>query len=149
MKVKNLILQSIAFAIVVFLLSGSVGFNVDFHYCGGELKSYDFFGKAESCHKKDGVFCPVHQKMMIMGNADKFDCCENESVYFKSDQNLQVQFPVAAIDLQFEKPLMPFVLPISFFQKTRLGKNYHPPPDPDPPPRQRKDVLVWNQSFLC
>lgn len=143
MKVR--IFQSVAFIMAVLLLVASVGFNADFHYCGGELKSFSFIGKAESCHKNTTKPCPIHQKMMITGN---FNCCNNETVYFHSDQDLQYQVQTVAKDYQFEKLIINTILPISFFQKTRIDLNFHPPPDPDPP-RQREDMQVWNQFFLC
>ena len=60
----------IALMMAFLMFFTSAGFTMDMHYCGGELKSVSFFGKAKTCHdmagenetpKKD---CPHHKKMM-------------------------------------------------------------------------------------
>lgn len=146
---KKTILRGVAFTMAVLLFATSVGFCVDFHYCKGELKSFSFIGKAQSCHANAAKPCPVHQKMMIMEGEQKFDCCNNETVFIQSDQDIQFHPTVIANDIQFEDILPSTFDYFSFFEKIALGKEIHPPPNPDPPPLIKEDLQIWNQIFRC
>ena len=83
--------------LIPVLLIASVGYSVDFHYCQGNLKSFSFTGKAESCHIiKDGKSkssCPFHSYLPEKDGNESIlakSCCENQTHQFNSDidQNL-------------------------------------------------------------
>ena len=80
----------IAFCLVALVFISSAGITVDFHYCNGELKSYNLIGKAKPCHEPTLKQCPFHKKMMVNNN-DKKGCCENKAVHFQSDQDQKIE----------------------------------------------------------
>ena len=75
------------------VLMTSVGISVDMHYCGGELKTVNFFGKAKSCHNEAaGIICPHHAKQHLAdakhtNSVTKKSCCENKLQHFQADQD--------------------------------------------------------------
>ena len=65
MKSTSITYRIIALTMAFLMFFTSVGFTVDMHYCQGKLKTFNFFGKAKSCHEvgegmKD---CPFHAQM--------------------------------------------------------------------------------------
>lgn len=82
----------------------SVGLSVDMHYCQGKLKTFNFFGKAKSCHDMgEGMKnCPSHAKMKKANESDgstinKKDCCSNKIFHFQSDQDQPSQVDNAIV----------------------------------------------------
>lgn len=62
-----------ALFLAILMLFSTVGFSLDIHYCGGKVKSFSFYGKAETCKmmsKTSTVSCH---------NASKKTCSQNES----------------------------------------------------------------------
>ena len=41
--------RALAMFMAFLMFSSSIGFSMDIHYCGDELKSFSFFGDAEAC----------------------------------------------------------------------------------------------------
>lgn len=48
--------RPIALLMAILLLTSSVSFAVDMHFCKGELKSISFWGKAPSCHEQAAAY---------------------------------------------------------------------------------------------
>lgn len=135
----------------MLMLVTSVGLNIDMHYCQGELKTFNLFGKAKSCHQLAQMkHCSKAKKSCHAPKADmasqecKKDCCNNESIYAALDADLvQIQTTeysdsdLSTISLkQVDTGNLPLVL------KTSLhAQNYRPPP-------LIRDIPVLIQSFL-
>ena len=80
---------ALSLALLMFLTS-MVGL-VDVHYCGGHIKSLNFFGKAKACYEMAATKqCPNHpQPTTIASTPDthKKNCCSNQSFLFQADQD--------------------------------------------------------------
>lgn len=143
-----------ALTMAFLMFFSSAGFAMDMHYCGGELKSISFFGKAKNCHeiaKEDEAAmkdCP-HQKKMMTEKKDCSEaknCCSNKTVRLQSDQDHQLQ----TADFVVTKQLKQFVIAyVSVF----LGGDFDLKWEVTPyahykPPLIRKDIPVLHQTFL-
>ncbi len=151
---KTLCLSYRIFALTLALLMfvTSVGFSIDMHYCQGQLKSFCFFGKAESCHEMAETtpikICPHHQKMMVQKEGcsiDKKDCCKNRTLHIQSDQDLQVQTSNLILDKQLQQFVIAYVMAFitDFDLKTGTPSFAH-----YKPPLIWRDIPVLNQTFL-
>ena len=127
---------------------------MDMHYCGGELKSISFFGKAKNCHeiaKEDEAAmkdCP-HQKKMMTGKKDCSEaknCCSNKTVRLQSDQDHQLQTADFAVSKQLKQFVVAYVAVFfadDFVLECEAANfaHYKPPLIP-------KDIPVLHQTFL-
>ena len=133
-------------AALIFITS--VGFTVDMHYCGGQLKSFSFIGKAKSCHEKAMVQCPHHKKMMAQSKDNTVDtknCCNNKTLHFQADQDKQIQH----YDFQLNQPLQHFVKSlVRVFFTNRVVEKETPAFAHYKPPLISRDIPVLIQSFL-
>jgi len=84
----------IAMTMALLMFFTSFGFSVDMHYCQGQLKTVNFFGKAKSCYEvgKGMKNCPNHadknENVKSEGPAtNKKSCCNNNTVHFQNDQD--------------------------------------------------------------
>lgn len=145
------IYRPIALLMAILLLTSSVSFAVDMHFCKGELKSISFWGKAPSCHEQAAakITCPHHQKMMLEQGAaalEKSNCCDNQTVQVEADHERQSQ---TAAELELNSSLQYFLIAYttSLFPAEDIARtparylNYKPPLLP-------RDILVLTQSFL-
>ena len=135
----------------LLLLTSSVSFAVDMHFCKGELKSISFWGKAPSCHEQAvaKVSCPHHRKMIAeKGKAalEKSNCCNNQTVQVEADHERQTQ---TAMELELNPSLQYFLMAytVSLLPAEDVARtlapylNYKPPLIP-------RDIPVLLQSFL-
>ena len=128
------------------MLFSSTSFAIDMHYCGGELKSINLFGKAKTCHElssdseKPMNDCPHHKKMMVDKKTCPEDkgCCSNKTVQLESDQDHKVQ----ANDILISKQLKQFVETDYKLEREAANFAYYRPP------LIQKDIPVLNQAFL-
>lgn len=150
MRSTNITYRIIAFTMAFLMFFTSVGFNVDMHYCQGELKHFNFFGKAKSCHEvEEGMKdCPHHKKMMEEKSSStqaisKKDCCQNKILHFQSNQT-QLNHTVT-MSPQLQSFLFAFVgtfLNFSVIKTEKLAyAHYKPPLVP-------KDIYVLLETFL-
>lgn len=144
----------VALMMAFLMFFSSAGFAMDMHYCGGELKSVSFFGKAKNCHEMAGESdatmknCPHHKKMIADKKSCSEDknCCSNKTLHFQSDQDHQLQ----TADFVVTKQLKQFVIAyVSVF----LGGDFDLKWEVTPyahykPPLIRKDIPVLHQTFL-
>ena len=149
----------IALTMAFLLFTSSVGFSIDMHYCQGELKSFSFLGKAETCHDKQKVApkpkgCKHHQKMNAQKmeqenkncSMDEKNCCENKTMYFQANLDEQTQashFIVSAQVQQFVAAYVnTFVLnDFSIESETTTFLDYQSP-------LIARDIHVLVESFL-
>lgn len=143
-----------ALTLALMMFTTSVGLAVDMHYCGGQLKTTSFFGKAKACHDmgdaetSSRLTCPLHQILQNEHKGyviDKPDCCQNKSLHIQldQDQNIQVE------GLTISKPLQQLIsaIVVTFFTDLRSDQpkpvyaHYRPPLIP-------RDIPVLVQSFL-
>lgn len=134
----------IAYSLVVLMITTSLGYAVDLHFCSGALKNFSFFGKAENCHQKM-QYCPHHGSMMVM-DSDQ-GCCDNEIVII---DNLDVDYLSATsfvYDVAIINTLHPFSLeesPLDGTTSADLITDYlH-----FKPPLPAKSRAILFQSFL-
>ena len=76
--------------LALMVLVSSLSYNIDFHYCQGQLKSFSLFGKAKNCHEMASKMASCHhhkEKSDDSSSCSEEDnnCCNNETVHFESD----------------------------------------------------------------
>lgn len=143
-----------ALSLALLMLCTSVGLAVNMHYCGGQLKTINLFGKAQTCHQAKKVKapmydCPMHRQLQSEEQGcmlDNSDCCQNKSLHIQLHQDQNIQIEGSTIS----KPLQQFITAYvqSFFcfgiepaYKSILLTEYRPPSIP-------RDIPVLVQSFL-
>ena len=153
MKSTSITYRIIALTMAFLMFFTSVGFTVDMHYCQGKLKTFNFFGKAKSCHDMgEGMKdCPFHAQMNETNKSEgstisKKGCCSNKTLHFQSDQDHQLQ----TADFVVTKQLKQFVIAyVSVFlgedfdlkREVIAFARYKPPLIP-------RDIPVLHQAFL-
>lgn len=154
MKVIKSTYHLIALMMAFLMFFTSAGFTMDMHYCGGELKSVSFFGKAKTCHDMVGENeaplknCPHHKKMMAekKGCSEDKDCCSNKTVKLQSDQDQKIQTNDFVVNKQLKQFVIAYVA-VFFADDFDLQReattftHYKPPLIP-------RDIPVLNQTFL-
>ncbi len=134
----------------MLILISSTDYIVDFHYCQGDLKSFNLFGKAKNCHEiADKVkSCKHHQKKNIDNKAcveDNKNCCNNKSVNFDSNNDNQF-FNSDYLSLDFSSfAVIPKLL---VFTNHEIVLEYKIPFEHYKPPLVQKDMRVLFESFL-
>lgn len=75
--------------IALMVLVSSMSYTIDFHYCQGQLKSFNIFGKAKNCHELSSKMPTCHKKMdqenYLSCSAKANDCCNNKTVHVESE----------------------------------------------------------------
>lgn len=143
----------IALTMAFLMFFTSVGFTVDMHYCQGELKTFNFFGKAKSCHEmgqgmKD---CPFHAQMKQANKSEdstinKKGCCSNKTLNFQYDQDQQYQVDNAVvISPQLEYFVIAFV---EVFINSSVVETNKPSFALYKPPLIPRDIYVLLETYL-
>ena len=151
MKKINRTYRIFALTMAFVMFATSVNLAIDLHFCQGQLKSYSFFGKAETCHdmKAEAMTnCPHHQKMMEESEGcsmDKEGCCDNKSVHIQSDNDQVNSSSEFAVSQELQQFVVAFVE--VFFQSVFIEKTT-PTYQSYQPPIVLKDIPVLHQSFL-
>lgn len=155
MNFLRTIYRFFALTMAFLMFFTSVGFAMDMHYCGGQLKSVSFFGKAKTCHDiaeesetpmmKD---CPHHKKMMAenKGCSEDKDCCSNKTVHLQSDQVQKNQTNDFVVSKELKQFAIAYVT-VFFaddFNLEREAANF----GHYKPPLIQRDIPVLNQTFL-
>lgn len=149
MKSINNTYRFFALFMAFMMFVTSVGYAVDMHYCKGELKSFNFFGKAKSCHEVTSMKnCPFHQEMSEQhteSSMEKKGCCENKTHWVQSDQDQQVQTSGFVLKNHLQQFIIAYVHVFfldNVIQKKSLSFALYKPP------LIQRDVPVLFQSFL-
>jgi len=136
----------------VLMLFSTVGFSLDVHYCGGKVKSFSFYGKAETCKmmsQTDAPSCHMdskktcHQKQSNASFSKK-GCCDKKTFTL---QNLDVSKVVngiewATADLQL---ITVYILANFNLFQTEVSKTIY---SVYSPPVLNHDVAILHQVFL-
>jgi hypothetical protein len=142
--------RPLALSLAFLMFFTSAGFAVDMHYCQGQLKSFNFFGKAKNCHEMEQkvVSCPHHGTMVVPTagcEEGKKGCCQNEVQYFQSDQDKNFQTADLVAGKQGPQPALPSVpLFPHLIQQTGNKVTFAC----YKPPLREKNIPVLFQSFL-
>ena len=153
MRLTSITYRIIALTMACLMFFTSVGITVDMHYCQGKLKTFNFFGKAKSCHDigegmKD---CPFHAKMKTANKSDgntisKKGCCSNKTFHIQSDQDQQCQVDNAVIvSAELEYFVIAFV---EIFLKSAVPETENPAYAAYKPPLIPRDIYVLLETYL-
>jgi hypothetical protein len=126
------------------------------HFCGDQLKSVNFFGKAKTClekaptgakkncthphHAQEAEADQQHQGLSF----DKQDCCESRTLRFQADQGQELQMVDYRVHPHLQQLVIAFVT--VFFHQPTIDRKapvfalYRPPLIP-------RDIPVLVQSF--
>lgn len=135
----------------VFLLLSSTGLSLDIHYCQDNIRGISLVGTTKSCHDK-GVSSACHKSKKSchktsdkVDNAEKDNCCHNESIVIESS-DIDASSPhIASIqEVKFEFVAALIAIYIFNYNETTDVQSYvqYHPPLPD------RDIQVLYQSFL-
>ena len=116
-------------ALVLILLTATIGFSVSKHYCGDRLVSVSINSEANSC-------------------CDFGDCCHNETDYFQLNEDYVFTIILNDIQIHDVNLLFPVVFTILQVEpevKTHLGIVY----SESLPPPKIQTVLSLFQAYLC
>jgi hypothetical protein len=156
MKVK--FFRSIAPLILTpLMLFSSIGFSLDVHYCGDEVKSIGFFG-ATPCDMEESMnqqqdlskLPPCHRKKIQeeensapKNGINQGQCCHNESFEFETSTDIEQLSTLDADLTQVSAVIIYTAINLNLFQpKVQLEfyENYKPP-------LIDEDISVLHQVF--
>lgn len=142
---------AITMAFLMFFTS--VGFSMDMHFCGHQLKSFNLLGKAKNCYELAGVETPktCQEKTEAVSlpdgcTLDKPDCCSNKTLHVQADQNQRSQSNDIAENISLQHIIL-IARVFQSFKQTKIVSNtadflhYQPP-------LILRDIPVLVQSFL-
>ncbi|WP_066756273.1 HYC_CC_PP family protein [Crocinitomix algicola] len=152
------ILRSIApFLLIPLLLVSTIGFSLEVHFCGDEIKSIGLF-EAEKCDMEKDVLSaeefeklpPCHQKKYLAEQESKEgngfcqnNCCHDEQLNFDSEDATK-QATVNYTDLnEIQAILIYAAIDFQLFNPTKFVSNYRA----YKPPLLRQDITVLQQVF--
>jgi len=117
------------------MLTSSMGFAVDMHYCGGKMKSYNFFGDAKSCYATGDMVCyadkadDAHEHQQC--NLQRKKCCENRMFVVQpvENQNIPLFNSSTDDDQELHTVLYSYELDpdAKYFENTFIERDYRPP----------------------
>lgn len=139
---KRVIYRNIALIMAVLVAFSSFGYSVDLHFCQGNLKGFNFFGEAQSCHQKMAK-CPNHKNEIA--DQPTNDCCKNLSLNIeKLDQDGLV------LDLDFTtlEYKLSAVHIISSMSSLQNSKQANKKIQLRAPPLTSREFYVLYESFL-
>lgn len=131
------------------------GWNIDFHYCQGALKSISLFGTAQSCHDiSRAPSCHLKATKVISEEipsscsteGDK-NCCQNErkADFLDYDSTLSQQL---ASDLRTFDHIFSFEIGTRHLERLAVVDT-DVSIAPNPPPLLEVPLRIKYQSFLC
>jgi len=127
----------------------SVGFSIDMHFCGTDLKSISFTGKAKNCFElAASSTCVKHKKIAPMEGAcekSKKDCCHNKTLHFQADLTPDIPASTFLITNQLQDFIVTFV---AIFINKKSWEYSLPTFVHYKPPLITKDIPILVQSFL-
>lgn len=143
--------------LIPLMLFSSIGFSLDMHFCGDELKSVGLFG-ATPCEMEEAMnenqdisnLPPCHQKMLnkvkktsSKNGFNRGKCCHNESLDFEVNSDVE-SLQIQETDLtQVSAVIIYTAINLNLFQpKVQLEfyENYKPP-------LIDEDISVLHQVF--
>lgn len=155
MKIRRLH-KTFAAGMAFLILTVSIGFSVDFHYCQGEFKNFALFKKAKSCHELAAMKASCHMKsdekttchsakVKCSSEKEGKGCCNNDTKLIQLDAEYAfgtVDFD-SSIDTTFDFVIAVKALDLNSKNYKKVEYlNYKPPLI-----TQKRTILF--QSFLC
>ena len=145
--------RALAMFLALLMFSSSIGFSMDIHFCGNELKSYSIFGEAEACEmmqskkeKETHTCCEAPKKEIKTCHNREIasgKCCHNETFLLDSGGDFEsTDFSLK----QFQQVLVAIIMfapNFDIFKTSNSVSNfahYHSPPI-------IKDVSILHQVF--
>lgn len=122
------------------MFTSSISFAIDIHYCGGQMKSINFFGEAETCHEMEqkSESSTNHECCKKKKNeqphcemkSDKKNCCHNEQIVFEQDNDLKLS-DNSTVNLEEISPVLVYLFVsqhlFGFETKPTFYSYYDPP----------------------
>jgi hypothetical protein len=100
---KNVLHRASAILLSVVILTASMGFTVDMHYCGGKMQSFSIFGDAESCTPLEVVITCTESHQDSDSNSHctlaQKKCCSDRMLYVQPIEDLTISMNATAVDL--------------------------------------------------
>ncbi len=113
MTKNSKIYRSTALCLALLMFMTSMVGLVDVHYCGGHVKSVNFFGKAKACYEMGNIKqCANHPQPTTVTSAQdthKKNCCSNQSFLFQADQDQVSQSASFVIGLPLQQLITSYV----------------------------------------
>lgn len=136
---KQLFHKTLAILMALVVISTTMSFTVDVHYCGESLVDFSFFRKAKTCGMEKQVDSkPCGDSM------SKKSCCSEKQVIVKGQEDLKISFE----NLIFEQQTFVaafFYSYIHFFESFDknivLFQEYSPP-------FVKRDAQIFYQTYL-
>lgn len=140
-----------AFSLALLMFITSASFVLDMHFCQGQLKSVNFFGKAKNCHEMAAAMssCPHHQNSLKQAKKgcamEQKGCCQNKTLTFQADQDQER----ISSEFTLNIPLQQFAVAwlISFGTSLNV-ENSQTAYQLYRPPLISRDIYVLHESFL-
>jgi len=143
-----------ALLLAFLMLTTSVGYSLDLHYCQGNFKNLAFFKEAKSCHELAKKATSEHCKKMQKPCSKKENantgvecekqCCSHNTILVEAETDI-FSAKIINAELLSTDFVVAFVYSfISNYSSTEYANKYilYKPPLPD------KDLSVLFQSFL-
>ena len=132
-----------AYFFLLFIFLGSTHITINQHLCNGELESTALFVEAQPCEhaSTEADLPPCHKK------ADKKKCCSTNQINIQAVDWFQYIDVAHEIKLEsngftaFIAPAIQLGLPILSKEDFSLKRIF-------PPPTFKKDIYIWDESYL-
>ena len=124
---KKIISNIAVFFLTALLLFSSVSFTVEKHFCGGQIFSESFFGKAEKCGMDDDLCKTENSNPSV----SKKSCCKDEIQFING--SVFEKAPVIKLDNSQQKFSVFNLIDADLFSQKENRpthfKKYFPPPN--------------------
>lgn len=139
----------IALGLAVMLLSVSVGFSLDLHYCQGRVKSFSLFGSAKGCDEiaAADMTCAHRETASPDGRLmfSRPPCCESTHVLLQSVQECVT--PHLAKPSHVLQPMQMTPVPDLLHPLEPARFLFPPKPAKYKPPPLHRNTPVYIQNF--
>jgi len=135
------------------VLTSSVSFAIDIHFCGDKVHSINIFGKAKTCSmlEQNTDTSSKHkccekkndQQSHCKMESKKKDCCHNEQFTFEQDNDFKLN-DASTVNLEDISPVLVYVLINNHFLEFETTPTFYSFYDP---PVLSKNLLVQQQVF--
>lgn len=150
---KKFTYRSLSLLMAFLVFTSSISFAIDIHYCGGDVKSINFFGEAEKCHEmeQESKAASNHEcckkkndeRSYCKMKSNKKDCCHNEQIVFEQDNDLKLA-DKSTVNLEEISPVLVYFLVSQLFFEFDTKPAFYSYYDP---PVLSQNILVQQQVF--
>ncbi|MEX2484983.1 MAG: hypothetical protein WED10_10500 [Brumimicrobium sp.] len=149
---KKITYRSLSLLMAFLVFTSSISFAIDIHYCGGHVKSINFFGEAETCHKieQESTSSTSHECCKKKNDErshcemenDK-NCCHNEQIVFEQDNDLKLS-DNSTVNLEEISPVLVYLFVSQHLFDFKTKPTFYSYYDP---PLLSQNKLVQQQVF--